>query len=597
MAALQRAEQILDLLQARGFVSVRALSELCGVSEMTIRRDLQQLEGQKRLQRTYGGAVLLPPATGTGPAAEPLNAGASASSDVSVGAPVPLDNFIAHRVDVLVAASIDPRFDAALLERCAQHRIPVIAESLVVTDGPGTGATSASTARKSIVSVDNYQAAHALGCWAGDYARRHFQGRARVLDLTYHFTNTQARSAGFIAGLREVLPTAEVALSLSAQADQQTAYRLTRDALDVDSQVNVIFAINDATALGAMAACREMGADPANLLIVTFGLEGDTLKNALLAGGYCRAGVAMFPEIVGPTCVEAAIAAYAGRRLPERLVTPHAVLTADTIEQFYDHDDGGWRIRWPALENRLPMPLDVEGAPAEPDGPRPARIGFVVPFLEHEWYQNLIAYMAAYTDRLGIALEVGDAAQVRKDDVALRVRSIARAAAALVQPGDVVLISGGATTLCLAEELAATSGKLTVITNALPVFEALRTAPHVTLVMTGGEYHSGGALLGPTAESALRELRADRLFLAVDEVSLGFGLSLANLAEVAVTQAMLRAAREVILLADHTRFGQESVAQVAPVTAIHRLITDNALPASARLELSKLGVEVITASA
>ncbi len=58
---------------------------------------------------------------------------------------------------------------------------------------------------------------------------------------------------------------------------------------------------------------------------------------------------------------------------------------------------------------------------------------------------------------------------------------------------------------------------------------------------------------------------------------------------------MIRAAREVILLADHTRFGQESMIQIAPVTAVNQVISDNALPASTRLELSKLGIQVITA--
>jgi DeoR/GlpR family transcriptional regulator of sugar metabolism len=58
---------------------------------------------------------------------------------------------------------------------------------------------------------------------------------------------------------------------------------------------------------------------------------------------------------------------------------------------------------------------------------------------------------------------------------------------------------------------------------------------------------------------------------------------------------MIRAAREVILLADHTKFGQEAVAQVVPLSAVSRLITDNALPPSTRLELSKSGIEVIIA--
>jgi DeoR/GlpR family transcriptional regulator of sugar metabolism len=85
------------------------------------------------------------------------------------------------------------------------------------------------------------------------------------------------------------------------------------------------------------------------------------------------------------------------------------------------------------------------------------------------------------------------------------------------------------------------------------------------------------------------------LFLAVSGVSIGFGLSHTNLAEVTIKQAMIRAAREVILLADHTKFEQESVMQIAPIQAVHKLITDNALPASIRLELAKLGIEVVLA--
>src|SRR5512133_2747685 len=117
------------------------------------------------------------------------------------------------------------------------------------------------------------------------------------------------------------------------------------------------------------------------------------------------------------------------------------------------------------------------------------------------------------------------------------------------------------------------------------------------LILTGGAFrHSSRMLVGPTAEGALRELRADKLFLMVTGVSLSFGLSHTNISEVTMKQAMIRSAREVILLADHTYFGQESVVQVAPLTVVHRLITDDALPASVRLDLSKLGIHILLAN-
>jgi DeoR/GlpR family transcriptional regulator of sugar metabolism len=205
--------------------------------------------------------------------------------------------------------------------------------------------------------------------------------------------------------------------------------------------------------------------------------------------------------------------------------------------------------------------------------------------------------MQAHANYLNIELEVVDAAQHLKDEVALRKRGIAQIAAEQVQAGDVILIDGGQITIFLAEELAKKED-ITVITNSVPVFDLLRDSPNITVISTGGVLRpSSGTLIGPTAEAALRELRADKLFLAVAGISLDFGLSHTNLAEVAMKQAMIRAAREVILLADHTKFGHESVVQVAPANAVNKLITDNALPASTRLDFTKLGIEVITAKA
>jgi DeoR family fructose operon transcriptional repressor len=138
---------------------------------------------------------------------------------------------------------------------------------------------------------------------------------------------------------------------------------------------------------------------------------------------------------------------------------------------------------------------------------------------------------------------------------------------------------------------------LTVITNSIPVFDILKSNPDLTLISTGGVMRrSSLALVGPTAEKSLQELRADKLFLTVSGVSLDFGLSHTNVSEVTIKQTMLHSAREVILLADHTSFGEESMIQIAPLNVIHKLVTDNALAASIRLNLSKLGIHVLIAS-
>ena len=116
-----------------------------------------------------------------------------------------------------------------------------------------------------------------------------------------------------------------------------------------------------------------------------------------------------------------------------------------------------------------------------------------------------------------------------------------------------------------------------------------------TLISTGGILRRNNyTLVGPTAEGSLRDMRVDKLFLTVSGVSFDFGLSHTNLSEVTIKQAMIKSAREVILLADHTKFNQESFIQIAPIDIVDVLITDNGLPASSRLQLNTAGVDVIT---
>jgi len=564
MAIRDRLEKIVDLVDEHRFISVKELSEQCDVSEMTIRRDLQRLDEEERVRRTYGGVMSLPKEQEEQKKAQP-------------------EGSIVDRVDVLVTSSVDPTYDSMLLDRVEKTSTPIIAESLSVGR------------EKTVVAVDNYRAGFDLGRWTGQYAQQHWEGRVLALDLSYRLANTQARSKGFIEGLKDALPEAEVALSINAQSQYKTAYDLTTDALAVHHDTNVIFAINDTTAWGAIQACKDLDLDPDSILVVTFGLEGDTLKDALMTGTYCKVGLAMFPEIVGRVCVEAAIAAYDGVSLDQQLFTPYVILTPETLSRFYVHNDADWQIQWDAVREDLSIPLDIYQTMRGEKSASSKRIGLIVPFREHEWYENLTSYMRAHASSLGSKLEVVDADRSLESEMDLRRREIARVAAEQVRPGDVVLIDSGPVTVYLAQELQ-DKENLTVITNSLHVLNVLKAHPDLTLISTGGVLRdSTGSLVGPTAEAALKELRADKLFLVVTGATLDFGLSHTSVAEVVVKQVMIQAAREVILLADHAVFGQESVAQVAPMMAIHKLIADEALPASTRLELAQLGIEVVVA--
>ena len=238
MPAINRLDEMVALVLKRGFMSVRELSELFGVSEVTIRRDLQRLHDEQRLLRTYGGAAPLSPQ----PARQPRSAVTGLE-----GAPASSDSSLIEQVDVLIAISWSPRSDAILLERAAKHAVPIVAESLAM---PGA---------KTLIAVDNHEAGRSLGRWAGQYVTQHFAGSARVLDLSYHLNNTQGRSSGFAAGLHEAASDAQIALSLNTQADWRSAYQLTTDALQVYPEINVVFGVNDTVVSGAIQACRDTG--------------------------------------------------------------------------------------------------------------------------------------------------------------------------------------------------------------------------------------------------------------------------------------------------------------------------------------------------
>jgi DeoR family fructose operon transcriptional repressor len=564
-----RLERIISLVDNKGFLSVNELSQLCGVSEMTIRRDLDQLDAQQRIQRTYGGA------TTYRPSADSEN---GKKMDSLAHEPEVL---LVDQVDVLIATSVNPYYDGLLIDRASKKKIPIIAESIEMPN------------QLTSVAVDNYQAGRDLGDWVGKHLAQQGIEKAYLLDLTFHQPNTQSRSRGFIDGLKDACQS-EVVLSINAQSRYIMAYQMAYDALTVYPQINLIFAINDTTAKGAISACRDLKIDPDAMNVITFGLEGDALKNELLnEGSYCKVGLAMFPEIVSFTCIEAAIAAFNHKPLPNKYITPHVVLTAKTLTDYYSNTSNGWELNWEYARKHLNIPIKTDDDMLHSTNSMPSQIGFLIPFTEHDWYKKLTSQVKALGRQHGIGIQVVDAEQNVRDEVEIRRRRIANKAATLVEPGDVVLVDSGPMAGYLAEELKLKK-EITIITDSVTVFDIINRTPGITLISTGGTLrYSSQVMVGPTAEGALKELRADKLFLMVSGITLDFGLSHHTISEITMKQAMIHSAREVILLADHTSFGEEAGIQVAPLTAVHRLITDDALPPSIRLNISKLGVQII----
>jgi DeoR/GlpR family transcriptional regulator of sugar metabolism len=172
-------------------------------------------------------------------------------------------------------------------------------------------------------------------------------------------------------------------------------------------------------------------------------------------------------------------------------------------------------------------------------------------------------------------------------------RRIGRAAAELVEEGETVFIGSGTTALEVARSLAGRKD-LTVITNAFTVIDSLSQAEGISLISVGGFLRrSEFSFIGHITEQALRELRPQKVIMGIRAASLEDGLTNDYLPEVSTDRVIIESAPEVILVADHSKFGKVSTALVAPMTAIHKLVTDRLIPLHIVAGLREHGIEVL----
>jgi len=170
-------------------------------------------------------------------------------------------------------------------------------------------------------------------------------------------------------------------------------------------------------------------------------------------------------------------------------------------------------------------------------------------------------------------------------------QQIAQAIASLVEPGEVVLLDGGTTTLEVARRLIGKS--LTVVTNSIPIVNLLINQPGIELISIGGYvYPRSGVALGPIAQAALKAIHARRLIMSVGGITEA-GLFNSNSLLVETERQMMESADEVWVVTDSSKFGRSALAHLAPLNVMDRLITDDGLPDEWRQRLEAIGVNVV----
>ena len=174
--------------------------------------------------------------------------------------------------------------------------------------------------------------------------------------------------------------------------------------------------------------------------------------------------------------------------------------------------------------------------------------------------------------------------------------AIAREAVGLVTEGSAILLGPGRSTWELARRLPGV-GSLTVVTNSVPVTTVLLDREEIELVMVGGTLRrSIQAFVGPLTEQGLQGLRGAQVFISGEGVTAERGLTTPNVFAAAADIALAAAARQVVVLADHTKIGRETMCQTVPTERIDVLITTPGADVQALDELRAAGVDVVVAA-
>ncbi|HEY5835869.1 DeoR/GlpR family DNA-binding transcription regulator [Streptomyces sp.] len=185
---------------------------------------------------------------------------------------------------------------------------------------------------------------------------------------------------------------------------------------------------------------------------------------------------------------------------------------------------------------------------------------------------------------------------------------IGKAAASMVEAGEVVGLTGGTTTtevaraLALRGDLASDGGHgaprqpvLTVVTNALNIANELVIRPQIKIVVTGGVARPQSyELTGPLAGGVLREITLDTAVLGIDALDPEQGAYAHHEDEASINRQLAERAHRVIVAADSSKIGRRAFARICDIETVDALVTDQEISAEAVGRFKEAGVAVTT---
>jgi DeoR family fructose operon transcriptional repressor len=170
---------------------------------------------------------------------------------------------------------------------------------------------------------------------------------------------------------------------------------------------------------------------------------------------------------------------------------------------------------------------------------------------------------------------------------------IAKAALAELPSEGSILLDAGTTTARLADVLPV-DRELVVLTNGLPIAMSLVNRPGLVVLLIGGRVRGRTlAAVDSWALSALADSYVDVAFLGTNGISPERGLTTPDTTEAAVKRAMIAASRRSVVLADHTKVGNDHLARFASLDDIDVVITDSGIQPEDAERLGNAGPRVV----
>ncbi|MEO7888956.1 MAG: substrate-binding domain-containing protein [Vicinamibacterales bacterium] len=241
-----------------------------------------------------------------------------------------MEDFVTQKVDAILAAPCDSNAIVPYLKKAEEAHIPVFTADIAARGGTVV----------SHIASDNYEG----GRLAARTLAQLIGGRGNVVIIDHpEVASVQDRTRGFEEALR-AYPEVKIVGRPSASGQRAKAMAVAEDMLQANKKLNGIFAINDDSALGALAVLE--AAKRSDVVIVGFDATPEA-QEAIRRGSALKADIMQHPGDIGRMAIETIAGHLAGRSVESIVAVPVNVVTAET--------------------------LAAAAAPATPPAPAPAR--------------------------------------------------------------------------------------------------------------------------------------------------------------------------------------------------------------------------------